>query len=221
MEAGKGSDKKPLISRQSRERIFEAEASWVAALLVFFATVYSLLNLDVLWVFFGISALTLYILPILTLRDPFRALPWEMTVLMAAPLLIHISGGSHYLNDHFSWWENFTSVAFAFSIATLGFLLTIELEMYTSVKMNRPFAVFFVVMFTLAVAGFWQVGEFIGDEIYGTSHQGDNTDVMLTLVWNLVGGVAMGFVYYLYLRAMSERRRSTLGFIHLYEVPKW
>lgn len=210
-----------LLASQTRERIIESEASWVAAMLLFFATVYSLLNFDVLWVFFGITALSLYVLPIVTLRDPFKALPWEMTVLLAAPLIMHISGGSEYLNDHFSWWEDFTSVAFAFSIATLGFLFTVELQMYTTVKMNRPFAIFFVVMFTLAVAGFWQIGEFIGDHVYGTHYQGDNTDAMMTLVWNLLGGIVMGFVYDLYLRALSERRRTTLGFIHLYEVPKW
>ncbi len=188
---------------------------------LFFCTVYSLLKFDILWVIFGITALSIYVLPIVTFRDPFRALPWEMTLLLAAPVLLHISAQSRYLNEHLSWWDDFSSVAFAFSIATIGFLLTVELEIYTPVRMNRPFAVFFVIVFTLAVAGFWQIGEFVGDHVYGTHYQGDNKDAMLTLVWNLVGGFIMGFVYYLYLRAMSEKRRAALGFIHLYEVRKW
>jgi len=188
---------------------------------LFLATVYSLLQFDVLWVFFGVTALSLYMLPIVTLKDPFRALPWEMTLLLAAPMIIRIFTGSKIPNDSSSLWDDLNSLAFAFSISTIGFLLTVELQIYTSVRMNRAFAVFFVVVFTLAVGGFWQIGEFAGDRLYGTDYQGDNRDVMMVLVWNLIGGLIMGFVYDLYLRAMPEKRRTTLGFIHLYEVPKW
>lgn len=221
MEADRPFDGRKLIAAQSRERIIESVASWVAGVVLFYSTVYSLLTFDVLWVFFGITALTLYILPIISLRNPFRALPWEMTILLAAPIILHISAGSEILNESLSWWDDFTSLAFAFSISTLGFLLTVELQIYTSVKMNRAFAVFFVIMFTLAVSGFWQIGEFVGDRVYGTHYQGSNWSVMMTLVWNLVGGIAMGLFYDLYLKTMSEKRRTTLGFIHLYEVAGW
>jgi hypothetical protein len=221
MGADRPFDGRKLMAAQSRERIIESEASWIAGLVLFFSTVYCLLKFDVLWVFFGITALSLYVLPIVSIRDPFKALPWEMTLLVTAPIIIHISAGSQTLNENFAWWDDFTDLAFAFSISTLGFLLTVEVQMYTTVKMNRAFAVFFVVIFTLAVGGFWQVGEFIGDRVYDTHYQGSNTDVMMMLVWNLIGGIIMGLVYALYMRAMSENRRKTLGFIHLYEVPRW
>jgi len=203
------------------EEVLEAELSWIASLVLFFATIYTATIFDILWVAFGIGAISLYILPILSMRDPFRALPWEMTILLAAPMLLHISEGSRALSESLSWWSDFTSVAFAFSLATLGFILTVELQMYTDVRMNRPFAVFFVIMFTMGVAGFWFVGEYIGDLVYGTSHLGTNADAMRSMVWILVGGLMMGFVYDLYIRAMSESRRETLGFIHIYEVPRW
>jgi hypothetical protein len=222
MGSSKQSDAKPTtLTSVPRERILESEVSWIGGLLLFFCTVYSLLKFDILWVFFGITALSLYILPIVSFRDPFRALPWEMTLLLAAPLLLHISAQSQSLNAHLSWWDNLSDIAFAFSISTIGFLLTIELQMYTKLRINRPLAVFFVIMFTLAVAGFWQIGEFTGDKVYGTHYQGDNNDVMMSLTWNLVGGIIMGFVYALYLRAMPEKRRTTLGLMHIYEVPKW
>jgi hypothetical protein len=221
MGADRPFDGRKLIATQSRERIIESEVSWIAGMVLFYATVYCLLKFDVLWVFFGITALTLYVLPIISLRNPFRALPWEMTLLLAAPIVLRISSGSETLNESFSWWDDFTSLAFAFSVSTLGFLLTVELQIYTSVRMNRAFAVLFVVVFTLAVSGFWQIGEFVGDRVYGTHYQGSNWSVMMTLVWSLVGGIAMGIFYDLYLRTMSEKRRTTLGFIHLYEVAGW
>jgi len=221
MSKGRPKGARALLKSQTREQILEAEVSWISSLLLFFCTVYSLLRMDVLWVFFGITALSLYVLPIVTMRNPFKALPWEMAILLSAPLILHLAARSHALNEHLHWWDDFTSVAFAFSLATIGFLLTVELQMYTQVKMNRAFAVFFVIMFTLAIAGFWQIGEFVGDKVYGTNIQGDNTAVMTTLVWNLIGGIIMGIVYDLYLRAMSERRRTALGFKYLHEVPRW
>jgi len=202
------------------EQIIEAEISWISSLVLFFSTVYMVLKMDVLWVTFGIAAISLYLLPILRLRDPFRALPWEMTLLLTAPMLLHVSEGSRALMENVAWWDNFASLAFAFSLSTLGFLLTVELQLYTDVKMNRPFAVFFVVMFTMAVSGFWDVGQYIGDILYDTNRLGDNSRVMKNLVWSLVGGIIMGFVYALYIKAMSEKRRRMLGFIHLWEVRK-
>ena len=206
------------MSNRSAEQMVEAELSWIASLVLFFSTVYMVLRLDVLWVAFGIAAISLFVLPMISMKDPFRALPWEMTVLVEAPIILHVSEGSRYLMEHLAWWDDFTSLAFAFSLATLGFLLTVELRMYTDVRMNRPFAVFFVVMFTLGVSGFWQMGEFIGDVINGTNRLGTNSDVMHTLVWSLLGGILMGFVYDIYIRAMSEKRRRMLGLIHLWEV---
>ena len=209
------------FSGRRPDHLLEAQLSWIASLVLFFSTVYAVLKVDILWMVFGIAAICLYILPIVTMRNPFRALPWEMTILLSAPLLLHISAGARSMNDRFVWWDDLTSLAFAFSLATIGFLLTVELQMYTNVRMNRPFAVFFVVMFALGAAGFWEIGEYIDDRVFGTSYLTSNSQVMETLLWVMIGGILMGFVYDLYLRVMPKERLATLGFIHLYEVPKW
>jgi len=210
-----------LFSGRRRDQLLEAQLSWIASLVLFFSTVYAVLKVDVLWIVFGIAAISVYVLPIVTIRDPFRALPWEMTILLSAPLLLHISAGARALSDRFAWWDDLTSIAFAFSLATIGFLLTVELQMYTSVRMNRPFAIFFVVMFTLGASGFWEVGEYVDDKVFGANFLNSNYDAMTILLWSLVGGVLMGLVYDLYLRVMPKKRLSNFGFIHLYEVPKW
>jgi len=209
---------KTSLSQRSPEQIIEAELSWISTLVLFFSTVYMVLKLDVLWVAFGVSAISLYMLPVISTRDPFRALPWEMAVLLSVPMLLHVSEGSRTLMEHVGWWNDLTSLAFAFSLTTIGFLLTVELQLYTDVRMNRPFAVFFVVMFTLAVSGFWGLGEFVGDIVNGTHRLASNSQVMNDFVWSLVGGIIMGFVYSLYIRAMSEKRRLNFGFIDMLEV---
>jgi hypothetical protein len=76
-------------------------------------------------------------------------------------------------------------------------------------------------MFTMGISGLWQVGEYIGDIVNDTHNLVGNRQVMMSFVWVLVGGMLMGFVYDLYLKAMSENRKRILGFIRIGEVPKW
>lgn len=205
---------------RTHERILEAQLSWIGSVVLLLETVYALSQADFLWFIFGSATLILLALPIISTRDPFRAVPWELTLILAAPMLLHLSENSHLLSQNITWWTSLDSVFFGFALATIGFLLTVELQTYTEVRMNRAFAVFFVIMFTLAVAGFWQVGVFVGDLVYGTDYQVSNRAAMIVLLWNTVGGIVMGFMYYAYLRAMSERRRHLFGFIDVWEVPE-
>lgn len=214
---GRGHSRTP----RSRGMIVEAYLSWVASLVLFFSTVYVVVKLDFLWAAFGVSALSLYVLPIVSMRDPFKALPWEITVLLSSPLILHLSEQYRALNENIAWWDDFTSIAFAFSLATLGFLLTVELHMYTDVKMNLPLSAFFVVMFTLAVSGFWQIGEYVGDVFFGTNNLLSNEQVMKEFSWAALGGLFMGFVYGVYIKVMSRSRREVLGFMHLWEASQW
>ncbi|MBN1678605.1 MAG: hypothetical protein JW880_08725 [Candidatus Thermoplasmatota archaeon] len=209
---------KKSVIPSDRRRIIEAEASWIASMLLFFATVYVTVKMDILWVVFGIAAISLYILPIVSMRNPFRALPWEMALLLAAPLLLHISEGSRTLMEEIGWWNDLTSIAFAFSLTTIGFMLTVELQMYTRVRMNRPFAILFVVLFTLGISGFWHIGQWVDQKLYGVELLTSNGAAMMGLFWTLVGGVFMGFAYDAYIRTMPKGRRERLGFIYLWEV---
>ena len=205
---------------RSREQVVEAQLSWIGSFVLVLETFYALSRTDVLWVLYGTAALALYALPIVATKSRSRPVPWELTALMALPMALRLSEGSQLLSERISWWTSLDSLFFAFALATIGFLLTVELQMFTDVRMNRPFAVFFVLMFTLSTAGVWQVGIFVGDIIYGTDYQVSNRDAMMVLVWSMVGGIVMGFVYDLYLRAMSQRRKKLFGFLRVWDVPK-
>jgi hypothetical protein len=206
------------VDAWSPRRILEAELSWIPSLVLFFLSIYFAIRGDVLWTVYGITVMTLYVLPMMSKRSSFAALPWDIMVILVVPAAVHAAVGSAWLDGDPMWMDAIASLSFSLSMATIGMLLSVEIQMYTDVRMNSAFAVFFIVMFTLAVSGFWQVGIFLGDELYGTDNQGSNYDVMLSLSWSLVGGVLMAFVYYAYLKAMSEDRRRTLGFMHLWEA---
>ncbi|MEW5748267.1 MAG: hypothetical protein AB1793_05720 [Candidatus Thermoplasmatota archaeon] len=202
-------------------RVIEAEASWVSFTVLFFCTVYVVLKVDLMWSVFGIAAMSLYALPIVSTRDPFQALPWEMTLLLSSPIVLHILESSRTLSESFAWWDDFTSLSFAFSFATIGFLLTLELHMYTEVRMNRAFSVFFVVVFTMAVSGFWQIGEYLSDVLFDTDNIASGAQVMEEFLWVTAGGLAMGLAYGAYMKAMPLSRRQVLGLVHFWEVPAW
>jgi len=195
--------------------------SWISSLVLFFCTTYVVLNLDWLWAVFGVTALSLYVLPIVSTKDPFRVVPWEMSLLLSSPIILHISEQSRTLSDNLLWWDDLASLAFAFSLSTIGFLITVELQMYTTVRMNRAFSVFFVFMFTLSVSGFWHLGEFLSDTFSDSTNLVSNEALMKGLLWAMIGGLLMGFVYYLYIGAMSKSRRESLGLMHLWEVGRW
>lgn len=219
--AGGSSVRASLLTGRSPRRVLEAELSWISSLTLFFFTVYLVVKLDVQWAAFGIAALSLLVLPMISTRDPFRALPWEMALMLVIPIFLHISAAWDPAEGAPKWWNDLTAIAFSMSFATVGFLLTVELQMYTDVRMNRPFSVLFVFMFTMAAAGFWKICEYVGGLATGDPTIGDNETVMQFFVWALAGGIVMGFVYDLYIRAMSDSRRKTLGFMHLYEVAIW
>jgi hypothetical protein len=212
-------DERPAV-KWSKRRVAEAELSWVMSLVLLFSTIYVTLRLDFLWIAFGIMSLSLYVLPIVTKRDVFKALPWEMTALVCAPILLHISEGSRALGQNVAWWDDLTALAFSFSTSTIGFLLTIELQMYTTVRMNDAFASFFVVMFTMAVSGFWSVGEYIGGLVTGNPLIDTNGQAMGVLIYTAAVGILMGFFYGAYLRVMGRERRELFGLVHLWEVTK-
>jgi hypothetical protein len=203
---------------RSRGQVIEAQLSWVTSLILFFSTIYVTLRLDFLWMAFGITSLSLYVLPIITTRDPFKAIPWEMTALVTSPILLHISEGSRALSENLAWWDDMTALAFAFSLSTIGLLLTIELQMFTTARMNTALASFFVIMFTMAVSGLWQVGEYIGGLVTGHMLVDTNGEAMGVLIYASAGGIMMGFVYGAYLKVMGKERRRKFGLVHLWEV---
>jgi len=218
--SGTGGPSGEIVAQALRDpkRMLEAELSWVSSLALFFSTVYLVIRLDIMWAAFGASALCLLILPIIMTRDPFKAPPWEMALILVIPVFLHISSAWDPAEGAPMWWDDLTAIAFSLAFATVGFLLTVELQLYTDVRMNGSFALFFVFMFTVAAAGFWKVFEYVGGLVTGDPTIGDNADVMIFFVWTFVGGALMGVIYDLYVKALPESRKRALGFTRPQEV---
>ena len=179
--------------------------SWILVGFLLVAATTSLVRGDFLWAAFALSVACLAILPPVALRNRYAMIPWEVTVLTALPIL----GGA------FASIELTSDLATYLSVAAIALVVAVELQLFTTVRMNDGFALLFVVV-ALAVAYrdlldillglvgiaavlVWDVGEFgttLGHEIGGGSGARRTELVHATgmLAVGGVGGVEAGHI---------------------------
>ena len=201
-----------LILGRRRREFAETAASWAMAVALLFVSVKLSLDFQAIWMFFGFLAIVLYVTPMLRFRNPFKVPPWEIVLLILVPAVIHVSQGDQPLGSYTGVWRDIYAIAISLGLATLGFLMMAELEMYTVLKVNRAFAGLFVVIFTMAVAGVSMVVVFLADKLYDQESLSTNGVVMGFFIYTFVVGIVMAIAYDVYTKAMPERRRKSLGF---------
>lgn len=89
---------------------------------------------------------------------------------------------NHY-DDFLHVWSGFIACSFAYSLITFFNDIT---------QINKVFIVIYLLMFSIGVAGFWEIGEFAMDSLIGTNTQiGGLTDTMIDMIDGLIGAVIM------------------------------
>ncbi|WP_458205680.1 hypothetical protein [Haladaptatus sp. NG-SE-30] len=118
-----------------------------------------------------------------------ETLPFPFLLVAALPLVLGV-----YRPDFASDFVD------ALSIATLALLVVVDLHLLTAVRMTPSFAVFFVVITTMAVAGFWAVGAGFAHTTWGTSFVQTNHQLMYVFIAATAGGLVAGGVFRWYFR---------------------
>ncbi|MFC7214505.1 hypothetical protein ACFQO4_10495 [Saliphagus sp. GCM10025334] len=140
------------------------------------------------WAALGATAVVLALVPTLRRWDPLVILPWEVLALAAVPLVVRLVAS--------------IPIAGFLTVATIALLIAVELDTYTSVEMTSRFAVSFVVLATMAVAGCWVILQWTSDALLGTAH----LTGVVPLMWDIVYATAFGglagalFVLYFFQR---------------------
>lgn len=94
-------------------------------------------------------------------------------------------GINHY-DDFLHIWSGFIACSFAYSL--LAFFNNKE----QITNMNKIFIIIYLLTFSVAVAGFWEIMEFSMDNILGTNTQiGGLTDTMMDMIDGLIGAIIM------------------------------
>lgn len=179
-----------------------AALSWALVGFLMLAVVTSLFRNDLVWAGFALVVTVLTVLPPVLLRKTAAMLPWEVTALCALPILgralstVTLTG----------------QLATYLSVAAIALVVAVELHLFTPVRMTDSFAVAFVVVATLAMAGLWAVVRWSADLVLGTTFLLDPalSEKMIErhLMWEFVAstaaGVIAGLVFTLYVRRRIE-----------------
>lgn len=123
-----------------------------------------------------------------------RTISWPLLAIAAIPLVVG-TGQPGFFGE----------VIIGLSVATLALLVVVALQLVTTVRMTPNYAIAFVVIATLATAGFWAVGSAASAVLVGTAFVETNDELMYVFTATAVAGVGAGLVFRWYFRRLLSR----------------
>ncbi|WP_248896861.1 hypothetical protein [Haloplanus halobius] len=168
----------------------------------------------VLWAAFTLALVVLAVLPAVAFRRVDAMVPWEVLALASVPALGRILVAGQTVGDVTLTGRVTTYVA----VAAAALIIAVEIDVFTPVRMNRAFAVLFVVIATVATAGVWAEARWLSDIFLGTQLLLDGRPehaVEEALMWDFVAatiaGVIAGVVFEFYFRRYDTSDRYPAG----------
>lgn len=154
-----------------------AVVGWLLLGIVTVDAVENLLRDVPLWGGFELFVVAVASAPALVTREWTAMVPWPILSITAFAVL----AGTTVVPFE-------TTVYLA--IASLAFVVVVELEAFTSVRLTSRFAVGFAVLTTLALQALWTIAQFYSDAWLGTDFLRTQTE----LQWDFVVVTAVGLV---------------------------
>lgn len=203
-EDGVVAEAEDVLARLFRSGRANAVLSWLLVAVLVGVFVESLLDVHRLWVAFVAVTGVIVVVPPLAYADWRVMLPWELLVLSLMPILVGAFAGGEL-----------GTFAYYLSVSGLALIVTVELHMFTKLKMTHWFAVLFVTMTTMASVAAWTVLRWTADRYQGTTFLGEpgmdqaaaNDALMTEFLLVALAGLVAGVVFDAYFR----RRGRTLG----------
>ncbi|MHB1316690.1 MAG: hypothetical protein ACYCZW_02425 [Minisyncoccota bacterium] len=112
-------------------------------------------------------------------------------------------GGLRNFYTRFIWWDKLLHFQSGLLLGLIGFLLVYILNEQKSPRltMSPGFVSFFAFCFSVALAGIWEIYEFLGDYWFGFNMQGNSlSDTMGDIIVNLIGALIVCTIGYLWMR---------------------
>ncbi|SEL65864.1 hypothetical protein SAMN04488691_106235 [Haloferax larsenii] len=153
------------LRRFVRSRRLNAVLAWLfAGFLVAVAIGSVVTGGSLVWGGFAAAVAVLVVVPAVSFREPSAMLPWEVVALASLPLVSRVLVSGQTIGGFAFTGRLSTYLA----VAAVALIVAVELDVFTPVRMNRTFAVFFVVIATMAAAGVWAVVQWLSDLYLGT-----------------------------------------------------
>ena len=153
------------------------------------------------WFAFTVAAVVIVLLPVAALREPRAMPPWTLLALVLVPIVDATVLGQSVL----------TTIATYVAVAAIALVAVVEIDRFTAVRMNHAFAIALVVLTTLAVAGAWNVAQWVADVTLGTdyilrgrSEDAANRAMMIDFAYAAVAGLLAGVLFDRYFKTYSN-----------------
>jgi hypothetical protein len=186
-----------------------AALAWLLVAFLVVAAGANVLDGSVVWAGFVAVLAVLAVIPAVRHGDPLRMLPWEVLLLASLPVV----GRTFVAGQRIGGFTLTGRVTTYLAVAAVALVIAVELDVFTQVRMNKAFALLFVVVATTAAAGVWAVVQWIADLYLGTSLLLDGrpesvieTELMWDFVAATVAGVLAGVLFEYYFRRRRSRR---------------
>jgi hypothetical protein len=188
------------LARLFRSGRTNALVAWAMVAVLVGAFVESLLRFDLLPMALVAGITAVVIAPAVAARNPRVMPPWEVLGLALLPVLVRALFGGEL-----------GTFATYLAIAAFALIVTVELQMFTTLRVTHWFAVVFVVLTTMATAAAWTVLRWNADRLLGTAYLTTNDALMIEWVYVTLAGVAAGVLFDAYFRRRGARLRSAIG----------
>ena len=99
------------------------------------------------------------------------------------------------------------------AIAAFALIITVELQMLTTLRVTHWFAVVFVVMTTLATAAAWTVLRWNADRMLGTNLLTTNEALMIEWLYVTLAGLVAGILFDAYFRRREAYLRRVIWWV--------
>ncbi|UVE50224.1 hypothetical protein KU306_15175 [Haloferax larsenii] len=203
------------LRRFVRSRRLNAVLAWLfAGFLVAVAIGSVVTGGSLVWGGFAAAVAVLVVVPAVSFREPSAMLPWEVVALASLPLVSRVLVSGQTIGGFAFTGRLSTYLA----VAAVALIVAVELDVFTPVRMNRTFAVFFVVIATMAAAGVWAVVQWLSDLYLGTQlllNGRPDPVIEEAMMWDFVAATVAGlfagllFEYYFRRRSGSKERLPT------------
>lgn len=190
--------------------------AWLLVGLLLVAAGVNFVERHPVWAGVTATVAVLALIPAIRYRDPLTMLPWEVLLVASLPII----GRTFVVGQRVGEITLTGRLTTYLAVAAVALVIAVELDAFTAVRMNRAFALLFVVVATTAAAGVWAVVQWISDLYLGTSLllDGRPEEVVETeLMWDFVAATVTGvlagllFEYYFRRRAREGARVGREG----------
>ncbi|WP_333582566.1 hypothetical protein [Methanoculleus bourgensis] len=156
-------------------------------------------------VFGGVLALGLTLVPAIVTRRGNITLPWEINLLVALSLYLHVAGGVRgFYEIYYPYYDKVAHLISGITVSVLAFVAVLLLDRFSRLNLSRWMIVGFIIIFAMAMEGFWEIYEWLFDTFLGTNLQHGLDDTMLDMIFVLIGAVIVALTGNRYLSEFSK-----------------